>query len=131
MKKILLIDDTKEIYQMVTHSANEIADVTWAKSLDEAAVLLKERKFHLVILDIELPDGNGIEFCSQMKPSHPDVPVLFITSHTALAEKKDAFSNGADGYITKPFSPPALRERIQAVGKEENLNDLLEFYLVG
>ncbi len=131
MKKILLVDDTKEIYQMVVHSVSEIAEVTWAKCLDEASILLKEREFSLLILDIELPDGNGIDFCSKIKPIHPNIPVLFITSHTTLAERKEAFTVGADGFITKPFTPPALRERIQEVGKEENLNDLLEFYLVG
>ncbi len=131
MKKILLVDDTKEIYQMVAHSVSGIADITWAKSLDEASTLLKEREFSLLILDIELPDGNGIEFCSKIKPFHPNIPVLFITSHTTLSEKKEAFTVGADGFITKPFSPPALRARILEVGKEENLNDLLEFYLIG
>ncbi len=130
MKKILLIDDTKEIYQMVSHSVSEIAEVTWAKCLDEATNLLKEREFNLVILDIELPDGNGIEFCSQIKPSHPNTPILFITSHTTLAEKKEAFTVGADGFITKPFTPSALRERIQEVGSEQNLKDCLELFLI-
>lgn len=131
MKKILLVDDTKEIYQMVLHSVSEIAEVTWATCLDEAKTLLKREQFSLMILDIELPDGDGIEFCSKIKPVHPDIPILFITSHTTLSEKKLAFSVGAEGFITKPFSPVALRERIREIGKEEDMNDLLEFYLVG
>ncbi len=130
MKKILLVDDTKEIYQMVVHSVGEVADVTWAKCLDEASALLKEKEFSLMILDIELPDGDGIEFCSRIKPSHPNIPVLFITSHTTLEERKLAFTVGADGFITKPFSPTALRDRIREVGQEEDINDLLELYLV-
>ncbi len=131
MKKILLVDDTKEIYQMVVKSVSEIADVTWAKCLDEASTLLKEKEFNLMILDIELPDGDGIEFYSRIKHSHPNIPVLFITSHTALEEKKLAFTVGADGFITKPFSPHALRDRIREIGQKEEMNDLLELYLVG
>lgn len=131
MKKILLIDDTVEIYHMVVHSVRGAADVTWAKCLHEATVLLEERKFNLMILDIELPDGDGIEFCSRIKPIHPDVPVLFITSHTTLEEKKLAFKVGGDGFIAKPFSPPALFERIQSLGTEEGFSEALELYLVG
>lgn len=131
MKKILLVDDTREIYQLVVHSVGEIADVTWAKCLEDASTLLAEREFNLLILDIELPDGNGIEFCSRIKPIHPNVPVLFITSHTTLAEKKEAFIVGAEGFITKPFTPSALCERVEEVGNEDAFNDLLEFYLVG
>ncbi len=84
-----------------------------------------------MILDIELPDGDGIEFYSRIKHSHPNIPVLFITSHTALEEKKLAFTVGADGFITKPFSPHALRDRIREIGQKEEMNDLLELYLVG
>lgn len=131
MKKILLIDDAKEIYQMVTQSVGEVAVVTWATCLDEATALLNKEKFNLMILDIELPDGDGIEFCSRIKPFHPDVPILFITSHTTLAEKQLAFKVGGDGFITKPFSPPALCERIESLGTEEEFNDVLELYLVG
>lgn len=116
---------------MVTHSVGEIAEVTWATCLDEASTLLKQQEFSLVILDIELPDGDGIEFCSRLKPTHPKTPVLFITSHTTLLEKKLAFTNGADGFMTKPFSPGALREKISEVGKDEDMGNLLEFYLVG
>lgn len=130
MKKLLLVDDSREIYQLVTHSVGEIADVTWAKCIIDASNLMLESEFNLLILDIELPDGNGIEFCSQIKVTHPNIPVLFITSHTALAEKKQAFTVGAEGFILKPFSPPALRERILEVGNEESINDLLELYLV-
>lgn len=78
-----------------------------------------------------MPDGNGIDFCSRIKPIHPNVPVLFITSHTTLAEKKEAFTVGAEGFITKPFTPSALCERVEEVGNEDAFNDLLEFYLVG
>ncbi len=131
MKKILLVDDTKEIYQMVVQSVGEIAEVTWAKCLDEASTMLNENEFNILILDIELPDGDGIEFCSRIKPNYPNTPVLFITSHTTLSEKKLAFTVGADGFITKPFSPPALLERIKEVGNEEDMNEILEMYLVG
>ena len=121
MKKILLVDDIKEIYQMLLHSVNEVAEVTWANCLHEASVFLLEKNYHLLILDVELPDGNGIEYCSRIKALHPNIPILFITSHQTLAEKHLALSVGANGFITKPFSPEA----------ENDMNELLEMYLVG
>lgn len=130
MKKILLVDDTQEIYQMVVESVGTTANVTWAKCLDEAGELLKEKEFNLLILDIELPDGDGIEFSFRIKPSHPKIPVLFITADT-VAEQKLASKVGGDGFIVKPFSPPALVERIQTQEVVDDFNDVLELYLVG
>ena len=81
MKKILFIHETKEIYQKILLSMNEIADVTWAKCFDEASNLLKEKEFSLLIMDIELTYGNENEFCSQIQHSHPETPVLYIKKY--------------------------------------------------
>ncbi|MBA2406346.1 MAG: response regulator [Bdellovibrionales bacterium] len=126
MKNILLVEDTKEIYQMVLQSVDKIGELSWAKCLDEAATLLNENDYNLLILDVELPDGNGIEFCSSIQSTHPHVPILFLTIHTNLAEKSSAFTAGAEGYITKPFTPPELRERIWSVDDSANNLALLE-----
>ncbi|HXH75465.1 MAG TPA: response regulator transcription factor [Bacteriovoracaceae bacterium] len=115
MKNILLVEDTKEIYQMVLQSVSDIGEVTWAKCINEAATLINKKEFNLLILDVELPDGNGIEFCSSIQSTHPHVPIFFLTSHTNLNEKSEAFTAGADSYITKPFTPPELRARILAI----------------
>lgn len=114
MNKILLVEDSKEIYQMVVQSVAQLADLTWAKSLAEARTHLKGNTFSLFILDVELPDGNGIEFCSTLQASHSQVPVFFLTSHNNLSEKVMGFSAGADDYITKPFSPLELRARLES-----------------
>lgn len=114
MNKILLVEDSKEIYQMVVQSVAQIADLTWAKSISEARTFLKGNAFSLFILDVELPDGNGIEFCSTLQATHSQVPVFFLTSHNNLSEKVMGFSAGADDYITKPFSPLELRARLES-----------------
>lgn len=114
MNHILLVEDSKEIYQMVQQSTQQVADLTWAKSIEEAKTALNSRSFDLLILDVELPDGNGIEFCSSIQSSHPNILVFFLTSHSNLSEKVLGFSAGADDYITKPFSPLELKARLEA-----------------
>lgn len=66
MNHILLVEDNQEIYQMVSESINQIAKLTWAKSVESARDEISKKNFDLILLDIELPDGNGIEFCSSI-----------------------------------------------------------------
>lgn len=114
MNQILLVEDSKEIYQMVLQSTNKVATLTWAKSIEEAKNAINAKAFDLLILDVELPDGNGIEFCSSIQSTHPNILVFFLTSHSNLSEKVLGFSAGADDYITKPFSPLELQARLEA-----------------
>jgi DNA-binding response OmpR family regulator len=114
MSKILLVEDSKEIYQMVMQSVSQIAELTWASNIKIATDLLADQSFDLAILDVELPDGNGIEFCSSIQAAYPNLLVFILTSHANLSDKVMGFSAGADDYITKPFSPLELRARLEA-----------------
>lgn len=114
MNRILLVEDCKEIYQMVVQSASQIADLTWAKSVQEAREAIAKHNFDLILLDVELPDGNGIEFCSSIQSTHSHISIFFLTGHSTLSEKVLGFSAGADDYITKPFSPLELRARLES-----------------
>jgi DNA-binding response OmpR family regulator len=114
MHKILLVEDTKEIYQMVLQSTTHIAELTWVKSVQEAKAEIARNSFDLFILDVDLPDGNGIEFCSSLQATHAHIAIFFLTGHTDLSEKVMGFSAGADDYITKPFSPLELRARLES-----------------
>ena len=53
---------------------------------------MSDRQFDLVLLDIELPDGNGVEFCAEVQAAQPNVSIFFLTSHTDLSEKVLSFS---------------------------------------
>ena len=114
MNQILLVEDSKEIYQMVLQSTSQIAELTWATSVQEAKKMMTKQEFGLIILDVELPDGNGIEFCSTIQSTHSHVSIFFLSGHTNLSDKVLGFSAGADDYITKPFSPLELRARLEA-----------------
>lgn len=126
MKKILFVDDSKEILPLVKQAIGQIADVTWAETIGAAREILDEQAFQLILLDIELPDGNGIELCSQVHASSPTTPIFILSSHNNLSEKVLGFSAGADDYITKPFEPLELKARIEAkLVKLEAINNSL------
>lgn len=114
MNQILLVEDSKEIYLMVIQSTQQVAELSWAKSIEEAKAALSSKSFDLLILDVELPDGNGIEFCSSIQSIYPNILVFFLTSHTNLSEKVLGFSAGADDYITKPFLPLELKASLES-----------------
>ncbi len=122
MDKILLVEDSKEIFQMVMQSVSQIAEITWVMSIQEAKTILTHSTFNLLILDVDLPDGNGIEFCSSIQTTHSHIPVFFLTAHLNLSDKVMGFSAGADDYITKPFSPLELRARIESRLRKNKLH---------
>jgi DNA-binding response OmpR family regulator len=116
MKKILLIDDAIEIYQIIEkHLAGTYA-LQWAKTYREALVALEGRDFDMILLDVVLPDGDGFHLCSmiQTNPQLQQIPLFFLTGKNAIGDKVLGFQIGADDYITKPFDPLELKIRIES-----------------
>ncbi len=113
-KTILLVEDSKEIYQIVNQALSPIANIKWGKSLEEGRSILSENSIHFLLLDLELPDGNGIDLCQELQVSHPELPIFLLTAHDQLSDKVLGFSAGADDYITKPFNSLELKARIEA-----------------
>lgn len=113
MNRILLVEDSIEIYQMVMQSTAQLAELSWAKSVEEAKQEIAKNQFDLILLDVELPDGNGIEFCSSIQSTHSHISIFFLTGRNNLSEKIMGFSAGGEDYITKPFSPLELKARLE------------------
>ena len=84
------------------------------ETLKAAREALSVTKPDLLIQDVMLPDGDGFEFVKELHSSH-DIPVIFMTALSSEENKVTGFENGADDYITKPFSPKELVLRVQAV----------------
>lgn len=121
MKSILLIEDSKETFTIVSQALDSIAELTWANTLMSGQEKLDESSFDLVLLDIELPDGNGIDLCSRIIAKDSETSIFFLTAHESLSDKVLGFSAGADDYITKPFAPLELKARIEAKFKKTDL----------
>ena len=89
--------------------------VTSALNARTAADAIRQREFDLVLLDINLPDGNGFELCKLIKPQHPDTIVIFLTANDQESDQIRGYEVGAVDYITKPFVIGALQRKIKAM----------------
>ncbi|NDO19361.1 response regulator transcription factor [Lachnospiraceae bacterium MD329] len=110
--KILIVEDDKALNNGIALSFNNDETVQ-TYSISEA-----ENQFNneidLIILDINLPDGNGIDFCRKIRQTSR-VPIIFLTANDMETDIVTGLESGADDYITKPFSLAVLRARVNAV----------------
>ncbi len=115
MATILVADDERHIREVVRF-ALEKAGHKVLEAADGAAALMqvRERTIDLVILDIIMPEEDGIEVCRKLRQSSR-VPILFLSSRDEEVDRVLGLEIGADDYVTKPFSPRELVARVKAV----------------
>ena len=113
---VLIVEDEKEMAQVINDHL-EAADMTpQIFHRCENACRYLERNFaNLVLLDITLPDGSGLDMLQYMRKKNIDVPVIFVTGQNAEKTKIQGLEMGADDYLTKPFSLPEMTARIHAI----------------
>ena len=113
--QILLVDDCKETGILVKQCLYPL-EITQTLSVAEARKILEDKVFDLVLIDIMLPDGNGFIFCNEVSkhPNYLATPLILLTSKDELADKVYGLNCGACDYVTKPFSMPELKARINA-----------------
>jgi DNA-binding response OmpR family regulator len=113
MAAILLVDDEPAIRESLAFALRRDGfEVEEAASLREARSLAGTAD--LVILDLVLPDGNGLEFLRSLR-AHSDVPVIVLTSRDEETDRVVGLEIGADDYVLKPFSPREVAARVRAV----------------
>lgn len=117
IKRMLCIEDAEE-YQTLIANALGGFELHFCSTLAEARARINEpgAEFDLILLDVSLPDGNGIEFLPELKsiPKLEGVPIFILTVSDAILNKVAAFGVGVDDYICKPFNPLELRSRVEA-----------------
>ncbi|MBO1281364.1 response regulator transcription factor [Acinetobacter nosocomialis] len=89
-----------------------------ARNLDAARSFLKSQRYHLLLLDINLPDGSGYDLCNWLRTEQGiDMPILMLTARDTLDDKLKGFTAGTDDYLVKPFDFNELDMRIRALIK--------------
>ncbi|MCL2109267.1 MAG: response regulator transcription factor [Oscillospiraceae bacterium] len=115
MNTILLIEDNAKILESnKEYLEAEGYTVYAAATLKHGAEILRNRDIDLIILDIMLPDGSGIDFCAEIRKSH-EIPVLFLTCLEEDTSLVEALKAGGDEYMTKPYRLDALSARVMAL----------------
>ena len=111
--RVLVVEDDREIRSLLQSSLGvEGFEVQTAVSVSEAAALLQHSLPDLVLLDLGLPDGDGIDLVRQVRRQH-SLPLLVVSARHQEAEKVKLLDAGADDYLTKPFSVSELLARIR------------------
>jgi len=114
--RILVAEDEKRLASYLKKGLEENSfAVDLASDGEEAAYMLESKEYDLVILDIMLPKIDGIRVLKKIRQKGIQTPVLMLTAKDSVSSKVDAFEQGADDYLTKPFSFIELCARIRAL----------------
>ncbi len=125
--KVLLVDDSRLIRMGLRRSLVEIGltDITEAGDGREAIETLVREPFDLMLLDMEMPEMNGMEVLAVLRdtPHHPWPPVIVISGGTSLEDAVRCIELGAEDYLSKPFNPVLLRARVKTSVERKRLRD--------
>ena len=120
MDTILIIEDDKSLAEGLSRALSaEQTKAVCCGCLREARRLLQADAFALVLLDINLPDGNGFEFLAEIKEKY-QTSVILLTANDLESDIVAGLEGGADDYITKPFALAVLRARVQTQLRRRN-----------
>ena len=133
--KILLVDDEPDILEIVGYNLkNENYNIFTAKNGIEAFEIAKKETPHLIILDIMMPEMDGIEACEKIRATKglENVLITFFTARGEDYSQVAGFEAGADDYITKPVKPKVLVSKVKGLlrrlkSKEEQMSEILSF----
>lgn len=116
MEHIFLIEDEKKVASFILKGLREFGyTVSVAVDGFSAEEMLNNHTYDVILLDIMLPDVNGIDFCKQIRKDNEDVPILMLTAMDSVDSKVQGLQAGADDYLVKPFHFNELLARIEAL----------------
>ncbi|WP_312526474.1 response regulator transcription factor [Paracoccus sp. (in: a-proteobacteria)] len=119
--RVLLIEDDPGLGSALRDQVladNHVPD--WAQTLSEADDFLATTHYDLVLLDVNLPDGNGLDFLTQLRRRGKDMPIIMLTARDRVTDRITGLNAGADDYLIKPFDLAELSARIGAVARRYN-----------
>ncbi|MEO5633779.1 response regulator transcription factor [Gaiella sp.] len=128
---ILLVEDEEDIATLVrTYLEREGFGVTWVSRGGDALLALEQNEFRLAILDLQLPDADGLDLCRAIRESS-SLPVVIVTARDEEIDRIVGLEIGADDYVTKPFSPRELVARVRAVLRRAEPEETHEAIVAG
>ena len=107
---------------VVKRAIESVADLEFAKSVKEALGVLNQKAIDLILLDVNLPDGEGFHLASLIRSSdaHSRIPIIFLTARTSISDTVFALSSGGDDFMSKPFNSEELKARGQLLLKKSD-----------
>lgn len=123
-KRLLIIEDDQDIAQLLRMHFSDIYQHVLAvdNGLEGFNQARSENAWDLILLDIRLPDMDGLEICKQLRSENIQTPILMLTSKSSELDHVLGFELGADDYVTKPFRLMELTARVKALLRRHQLN---------
>lgn len=118
--KIILIEDNRQIAMSVKDKLISFGSVDVAGTAKLGLRKIGESEYHVIILDLGLPDMNGLEVCKLLRSEGVVTPILILTGVDELSSKVDLLHAGADDYLIKPFNVSELKARITALSRRHD-----------
>jgi two-component system OmpR family response regulator len=116
--RLLVVDDDEETRRLLVRNLQFASHgVKAVASCADARDVMSRERFDVVVLDVMLPDGSGIELCSELRQAQVDVPILLLTAKGEVRSRVLGLDAGADDYLGKPFAISELRARVNALGR--------------
>jgi len=114
--RILLIEDDTSLGRAVRdHLIAQNQAVDWVETREDAHAAYQGVLYDFVLLDLRLPDGNGLEFLQSLRDAKDATPVIILTAHDQVSDRIAGLNHGADDYLVKPFDLRELSARMLAV----------------
>lgn len=116
MMKLLIVDDDRETTSALraVFTAHQLA-VDIAPNAQMALALLKTVPYDLIVLDVMLPDADGVSLCRRIRQQQQTIPILVLTAKSAVSDRVAGLEAGADDYLTKPYDSAELLARVRAL----------------
>lgn len=114
-KHILIVDDDEDLSYIISEMLEGYGyEVSHAENATKAFEMLLDKKYHLILLDINLPETTGFEICRELRKVS-SVPVIFASARTSETDRITGFDIGGDDYLPKPYSMKELLSRVNAL----------------
>ena len=114
--RILVVEDDRLLNNTLCYNLSAAGyDVDAALTKSVAERFCRKQEYDLIVLDINLPDGNGFDFCRDIKESRPDTAVIFLTANDMESDMLKGYELGADDYVTKPFPISVFQKKVAAL----------------
>lgn len=116
--RVLLVDDNAELRDLVTRAlVRDGHTVIAVGTVAGARAALAEGAAEVIVLDLGLPDGSGMDLCRSLRASGERVPIMMLTAQGAVARRVEGLESGADDFLAKPFAVAELRARVRVLGR--------------
>lgn len=111
--RILVVEDDRLLNNTLCFNLNTMGYIVDSALSKQAATNFTEKQdYDLIVLDVNLPDGNGFEFCREAKERYPDTAVIFLTANDMESDMLKGYELGADDYVTKPFHMSVFQKKL-------------------